>query len=135
MLTITLTIDAETLDALQRGEAVTLKATGKRPRARKTAALAPDAREVYTALSALWAERQPEVPVARAMKAHAKLGYTPEMITALETALDWNAGRVYPPEWFQKDVGAWVERAAKFALDPFGYELDRTTYRARFGLA
>lgn len=134
MLTINLTIDADTLDALQRGEAITLKAMGKRPRPRAKRELTPEEQGAFKRAATLWAEAQPDVPVARAMKALQRIGNWEDALVALDTALDWNRGRSYPPEWFAKDLPQWMERAAKFAIDPFGYEIDRAAYRARFGL-
>ena len=130
MPTITLTIDQETLDAMIRGEAVQLTATlkAKKPRVERPA----EDVEAHKKVTEMWAAGQSTIPVARALRAFKKLpcGLT-EIVIPLDTAIDWNRGREYPPEWFVKDYAVWQERAG---MDPFEAELERQEYRSRLKL-
>lgn len=133
MATITLTIDDATLAAMQSGEPVQLTAKLKVVKKReKVTPLTPEDATAFAACVEEWVKFQPAVAVGRAVKAMKTIGAPmPDVLFALDCALDWNVGREYAPEWFAKDFDVWASRAR---LDLFAAELDRQQYRMRYGL-
>lgn len=129
-ITLTLTIDEATFAAMQAGEPVTLKAALKTPKPRAAKPLDPALVPIRDECLALWTRYQPEHDPGRVWKALAKAA-APGLADAVATALDYNEGRSYAPEWFVKDVAMWAQRAQ---LDPFAQMDDRARYRAKWGM-
>lgn len=137
MATITLTLDQETLERLKNGEPLTLTATLRERKPKTSTQPLPEhLREAFEAVTALYAQHQPDVSPALAWKTLKPLieaNETSEAIDAIAIALEWNDGRKYPPHWLAKDFGYWMD--TEYVTDPFTFEEKRTAYRKRLGLS
>lgn len=133
MPTITLTITDEMLARLKAGETtLTLTATVKEKKPRKSEPLPDHLKDAYQTVVDLWAKFQPDVSPALAWKTMRPLVERDAFsVDAMATALDWNEGRKYMPLWFAKEMEEWDARTR---LDMFAYEEQRQQYRQRFGL-
>lgn len=133
---ITLNLSAELLEQLVAGDVVELQATLTQ-RKKRTAAekLSDQDAETRRIVTDLYHKQQSAVAPARVWKALAPAlneweNRALEEIVAI--ALDWNEGRVYPPEWLAKELDAWWERVAFEREDMLGAEMQRSEYRRRF---
>jgi len=134
MPTITLTIDAETLDAMQRGEAVQLTATLRRKREKKQASLTPEQEALHKGIGELLAGRGLEAHIPKVwkdVKAALSDEHPEDVLTALDVCLDWCEGSLAPKvAWFARDYDVWRERAK---LDLMTLEVERTNWRKARG--
>ena len=133
MPTITLTIDADTLAAMVRGDAVTLTGVlrAKKPKA-PAEPLSDGERMLYQTTVDLYQHHDPSMSLGRAWKAVRAAPGTPDQVAeALSLALDWNKGKAYAPEWFTKDFPEWWARCE---MDLFEADTARAQYRQRLGL-
>jgi hypothetical protein len=137
MPTITLTIDAETLDAMQRGEAVQLTATLRRKREKKQASLTPEQEAMHKGISDLLASRGQESHIPKVwkdVKAALSDEHPEDVLVALDVCLDWCEGATLAPKvaWFARDYGEWRARSQG---DLMGQEVERTNWRKARGAA
>jgi hypothetical protein len=135
MPTITLTIDAETLDAMQRGEPVQLTATLRRKREKKAASLTPEQEALHRGLSELLAARGHEAQIPKVwkdVKAALSDEHPEDVLVALDVCLDWCDGPALAGKiaWFARDYGEWRERSQG---DLMGQEVERTNWRRARG--
>jgi hypothetical protein len=135
MPTITLTIDAETLDAMQRGEAVQLTATLRRKREKKQASLTPEQEALHKGIGELLAGRGLEAHIPKVwkdVKAALSDEHPEDVLTALDVCLDWCEGPTLAGKvaWFARDYGEWRHRAA---LDLMALEVERANWRKARG--
>lgn len=135
---ITLSLSAELLEQLVAGETVEISATLTQ-RKRKTPAekLSEQDAETRRIVTDLYHKQQPAIAPARVWKVLGPAlneweNRALEEIVAL--ALDWNEGRVFPPEWLAKELDAWWERVRDERQDMMASDLARTSYRQRFGI-
>lgn len=119
---------------------LTLTATLKERKPRKSEPLPDHLREAYQVVIDLWAKYQPEVSPALAWKTMRGMlevdgAWTHEnqmyVLDAMALALDWNEGRKYQPVWFAKEFDEWEGRVL---LDLFAQDEQRHAYRKRLGL-
>lgn len=131
MATITLTLDDVTLERLRAGEPLTLTATLREKKVKKSEPLPESLVGPHRTVVELWAKYQPDVSPALAWKAIKPIAENPLVLDAMALALDWNEGRKYLPSWFVKDVGAFSQHVLQ---DMFAQEAAREAYRKRVGL-
>ena len=136
MATITLTVDAETLDRLKNGEALVLTATLKEKKPRTAEPLPDHLKHAFQTLTEVYTRWQPTVSPALAWKTLKPLFTQRDdhaaLLDSIGVALDWNHGRPYQPQWLLKDLAAWEERNR---LDLFAFDEARERYRKSVGLS
>jgi len=135
MPTITLTIDAETLDAMQRGEAVQLTATLRRKREKKQASLTPEQEALHKGIGELLAGRGLEAHIPKVwkdVKASLDMEHPEDVLVALDVCLDWCEGATLAPkvQWFARDYAEWRARSQG---DLMGQEVERANWRKARG--
>lgn len=135
MPTITLTIDTETLAAMQRGEAVQLTGTLRAKKAKEPARLTPEQEALFHGVSELANKKAPTLSIARLwkdIKARLSDEHPADVLDALEVCLDWTEGAEEKAYYFTSDYAQWRDRAA---MDWFASEDARGVWRKARGLA
>ena len=127
MPTITLTITPEQLEHLMEHGTAALTATLRLKKPKADLPLSPDERDKQQRVVDAWLAHRPQENVGRMWKAMRAIPLdTDRLMQALDTALDWSAGKTLMPEWFAKDHQAWLSRSH---LTGWTAETEREAYR------
>jgi hypothetical protein len=135
MPTITLTIDTETLAAMQRGEAVQLTGTLRAKKAKEPARLTPEQEALFHGVSEMVNMKAPALSIGRLwkdIKTRLSDEHPADVLDALEMCLDWVQGAEEKAIYFVNDYAQWRERAQ---MDLFAAEDARAVWRKARGLA
>jgi hypothetical protein len=135
MPTITLTIDTETLAAMQRGEAFNLTGMLRAKKPKEPARLTPEQEVLFHGVRELVNLKTSGASIARIWKdIKGKLGdeHPADVLDALEICLDWCEGSDQRVYHFVADYEQWRERAQ---MEMFAAEDARAVWRKARGLA
>jgi hypothetical protein len=133
--TITLTIDAETLAAMQRGEAVQLTATLRAKKPKQAAALTPEQEVLHRSVADLLHDAGATALIPKVWKdIRGKLAdqHPADIMNALDLCVDWcRDGLEKSIGYFAHDYAAWLQRTQG---DLMAQEVQRGQWRKARGV-